>query len=164
MSSKRVKNYNEYIIYSDGRVFSDKSNKFLKHNIHPRSGYHSVSLCKDGVVKSFSIHFLVASHFVGEILEKKEINHIDGNKSNNHFSNLEIVTHAQNMKHAKKLRLIRSGENHHSSLLTDFQIRIIIKSIDFGLSRKYLAEVFKVSYWYIRDVATKKRRVYAMQD
>lgn len=52
--------------------------------------------CRYGLV-----HRLVAMAFIDNIPEDKEINHIDGNKQNNCVENLEIVTHKQNMRHAK---------------------------------------------------------------
>lgn len=52
--------------------------------------------CRYGLV-----HRLVAMAFIGNIPKDKEINHIDGNKQNNCVENLEIVTHKQNMRHAK---------------------------------------------------------------
>ena len=75
----------------------------LKHNI--LRGYHQVTLMKDGKQKGFKVHRLVAFNFIGEPPGPEyQINHIDGNKGNNHVSNLEWVTPMQNTHHA-----IRTG-------------------------------------------------------
>lgn len=56
------------------------------------------SLHKDGIRKTISVHKLIAITFLNYIPNKNiEINHIDGNKINNKLSNLEIVTHRENL-------------------------------------------------------------------
>lgn len=65
--------------------------------------YLTVSLCKDCVKKSFSIHRLVALHFLPNPRSCKEVNHKDGNKHNNNIENLEWVTQEENMQHARKV-------------------------------------------------------------
>lgn len=65
-------------------------------------GYSRLSLSKDGNVKAHKIHRLVAEAFlVGE----GQINHIDGNKQNNHVSNLEFCTQRENNIHAQETGL-----------------------------------------------------------
>jgi len=71
-----------------------------------------------------NVHRLVAAAFIPNPEEKPEVNHIDGNKSNNHVSNLEWVTRKENAQHAVAAGLIvmpkgprpnRRGSNHHAS-------------------------------------------------
>lgn len=54
------------------------------------------------------LHRIVYETFVSEIPEGMEINHIDGNKSNNALDNLELVTHSENMKHAYRIGLAKT--------------------------------------------------------
>ncbi len=64
-------------------------------------GYHCVALRKDGKVKVYRIHRLVAETFIGSApSEEYQINHIDGNKANNSVDNLEWVTPKENTHHA----------------------------------------------------------------
>ena len=73
------------------------------------NGYHSVSLCVECRKHDFYIHRLVASIFIPNIENKNEVNHIDGNKSNNHVENLEWVTSKENVRHAFDKKLIDNG-------------------------------------------------------
>lgn len=65
-------------------------------------GYLQVGLCKDGKTHLVTVHSLVAKLFVKNPLNGTEINHKDGDKTNNKSSNLEWVTRSENMKHAYK--------------------------------------------------------------
>lgn len=72
--------------------------KYLKPIINP-SGYLTIKLTtEEGVSKTEFIHKLVAETFLENKHNKKEVNHIDHNKLNNHVSNLEYVTRQENMK------------------------------------------------------------------
>lgn len=51
------------------------------------------------------IHVFVAKTFIGDVPEGYQVNHIDGNKTNNHITNLEIVTPSENIKHAYRTGL-----------------------------------------------------------
>lgn len=68
-------------------------------------GYLEVKLSKERIRKTFKVHRLVAEAFVPLPSETKdeyryEVNHIDCNRKNNHYDNLEWVTHADNVKYA----------------------------------------------------------------
>lgn len=64
-------------------------------------GYERVILCKDGKIKAFSVHRLVAVAFLGKPKNKRlVVNHIDENPSNNEANNLEWVTPRQNLEHS----------------------------------------------------------------
>ena len=64
------------------------------------SGYPIVTLSKNGKTKIFSIHRLVAIEFITNPKNLNQVNHKDGNKSNNSYQNLEWCTHSENMKHS----------------------------------------------------------------
>ena len=59
-----------------------------------------INLCKNGKYKSICIHRLVGIYFVENNNGFNVLNHIDGNKHNNHYTNLEWVTRSENIKHA----------------------------------------------------------------
>lgn len=64
--------------------------------------------------KLYQVHRLVAMHFIQNEDAKKEVNHIDGNPANNCVSNLEWITHSENLIHAHKNGLIKmpKGKDH----------------------------------------------------
>jgi len=87
-----------YQVSRDGLVRSLITNKVLARcEYQPRR--FCVSLHKDGKGKTARIHRLVASAFIGEIPEGMDVNHINGDSGDNRASNLEIVTHSQNVIH-----------------------------------------------------------------
>ena len=73
--------------------------KILNYNKSNR-GYLQVCLTKDGKSKTYTVHRLVAKAFLPNLKNKKQVNHIDGNKENNNIDNLEWVTSSENNKHA----------------------------------------------------------------
>ena len=103
---KNLTEYSWYKISNFWNVFSIKNNKVLSKWFW--SWYYQVTL----KWKSVRIHRLVAKYFIWDI-EWKIINHIDWNKLNNHFSNLEIWTHLDNMKHAKENNLMCKWKSHY---------------------------------------------------
>ena len=75
------------------------SERLLKHNV--MKGYHCVTLQYDGQVKVYRVHRLVMDAFGGkQPSEEYQVNHIDGDKSNNSIDNLEWVTPKENTDHA----------------------------------------------------------------
>ena len=64
------------------------------------AGYSCIKLVKNGIRQSVLEHRIVAQTFIPNPCNKAEVNHLDGNKSNNAVSNLEWVTSSENKKHA----------------------------------------------------------------
>jgi hypothetical protein len=93
-----------------------KNERILKTNFS-KTGYEKAKLFKDGKRHYFSVHRLVALTFLSNDFNKKEVNHKDGNKSNNNISNLEWVTSSENQLHAFKNGLQKSkmGKDHVQS-------------------------------------------------
>lgn len=96
-----------YQISNFGRIRNKVTNKTLKLRLN-KNGYLDVciSLGKRNKKKLIKIHQAVAECFVSNPHNYKEINHIDGNKINNLYSNLEWCTHQYNTQHAYKNNLI----------------------------------------------------------
>jgi len=111
-------------------------------------GYPVVGLISSKRRVSRAVHRLVMLAFRGECPKGHEVNHIDGNKSNNHLSNLEYVTHAHNIRHA--LNIIKSpfgqkGTAHNLAKLDDEKIREIRKIASVGISTRRIAQLYGVT-------------------
>ena len=89
-----------YDVSSDGQVRNARTKRILKNQMS--GGYEHVSLYGYESCKIFYVHRLVASSFLPESKDKKEVNHIDGVKTNNSVLNLEWSTRSENMIHATK--------------------------------------------------------------
>ena len=145
---------NEYEVYSDGRVYSHKSKKFLQP-IRMNTGYLYVNLSHKGEFSHRFLHHLVATHFLGERPYGACIHHKDNNKENNHVSNLEYVTPQENTSKATEDNLMSYGENHHSSKLTTKEVEAIKKS---SLSSRELGKQYSVSHVTILNIKNGKYR------
>lgn len=103
-------------------MYSKISNKILSQTISQTGYYNHATKIggRDGKSVCFKIHRLVASAFVPNTKEKPFVNHIDGNKLNNRFDNLEWVTAKENSVHAHKIGLCYhpKGEENINSKLT----------------------------------------------
>ena len=86
-----------YQITDEGQVYSIRSKKFLKPT-PDKDGYLQVKLYKDKKQYTRKVHRLVAEAFIDNPEGKKEVNHIDCRRDNNCVSNLEWVSHRENIK------------------------------------------------------------------
>ena len=89
-----------YYISNFGRVYSLKSNKIMKTPVDGR-GYINCNIRVEGKTINIKIHRVVAEHFIPNYLNKREVNHIDGDKTNSRVDNLEWVTPRENLQHAR---------------------------------------------------------------
>lgn len=98
-----IKGYNKYTLTKEGDVFSYKWKK--KRKLKPqrasqsKKGYYQVRLFKgkgDNMGTLYYVHRLIYENFVGEIPDGKEIDHVDGDTSNNSIDNLQLLTPRNN--------------------------------------------------------------------
>ncbi len=110
----------------------------LVPNCH--NGYARLRLCKDGVTTRYSVHRLVATHFIPNPNNYPQVNHRDGIKNNNHASNLEWCTGSMNVRH--KFYTLRKclGEDHYHSAATLDQVLKIREAASFGTPCAKIAE------------------------
>ena len=156
-----IEGYNGYYsISEEGEVWSDMSNKLLSQ-FPDKKGYLQCNLCHDGKRKRHRIHRLVALTFIPNPENKPQVNHIDGNKANNHIDNLEWASAKENTNHAWDSGLSKSisGSARTDSKLTEEDVlyirtNYIPKSPDFGC--RALAKKFNVAPSGISNVVKGK--------
>lgn len=132
-----------YFVDNEGNVYN-KEKKPMKLQNHTQ-GYKKVCFFDTENKKRCNryVHRLVAELFLDNPEKHKYVNHKDGNKHNNHVSNLEWCTARHNTLHAIEKGLIKSGELSTSSKLTKKQVEEIRQTYVKGkityleLSKKY---------------------------
>jgi len=79
-----------------------------------KSGYLTIGLVLGSKRKRLhtTVHRLVARTFISNFSEDLDVNHIDGDKTNNKLSNLEVITHKENIKHSVKTGLFTASRGN----------------------------------------------------
>lgn len=99
---KDIKDYEGlYQVSNLGRVYSIRTNKFLKPKLN-RCGYLSVNLKYKGSRVTKSIHRLVAEAFIENVNDLPQVNHIDEDKTNNCVDNLEWCSAKYNINYGTR--------------------------------------------------------------
>lgn len=121
MKIKSIKSYPKYVVTDTGSVFNIDRGNELKPFKNPK-GYLLVRL---GPKDTKQVHRLVANAFIHNPFPDKftQVNHLDGNKSNNSCENLEWVDNSGNIRHAYETGLIvgRCGEDNHMNKISEQQ-------------------------------------------
>lgn len=109
-------------------------------------GYERAQLTSsDKTKKIFSVHRIVATHFIPNPNNLPEVNHKKGIKNDNRVSELEWCDKEYNEKHASDNGLKPRGNNSPKSILDEVQVMCIKKCLDDGARGIDLANYFKVS-------------------
>ena len=95
----KIEGFDNYSVSNDGQVRNDLNNHIKEQRLN-RYGYPIVSIYQDGHAYTWPVHRLVAKAFIDNPENKEQVNHKDGNKTNNNVDNLEWATRSENMKHA----------------------------------------------------------------
>jgi len=103
--------YENYLIYPDGKVQNKKTKRYLKHHTN-KWGYKYVNLCKDGKPKKYTIHRLVALHYIPNPENKPQVDHRYRDKTDNRVENLRWVTSSENNQNTRKQKNNKSGHKN----------------------------------------------------
>ena len=139
-----------YFVSNQGRIKHE--NRMLSGS-KQKQGYIRVKIRG----KSYPIHRIVAEAFIENKNNKPFVNHIDGNKQNNHADNLEWCTQKENTKHARENNLQLKTVNTYKGKFTQEQ-RDEIKRLwdEEGISKREIAKKYSVSHTCINDIISDK--------
>lgn len=139
----------DYEITSEGQVINKMTGHILKPQPNSK-GYLRVSIGK----KLLFVHRLVAEKYIPNPEQLPQVNHIDGDKTNNRVENLEWVSNQENRNHAVKTGLHLSGEKVKGAKLNWEKVDYIRQHLE--ISNEEFAEMYNVSPYTIRDVKSYK--------
>ncbi|MCD6674843.1 MAG: NUMOD4 motif-containing HNH endonuclease [Burkholderiaceae bacterium] len=117
-----------------------------------KQGYVRIKLSHNGTAFPRKIYRLVAEAFIGPIPNGMTVNHKNGDKGNNRVENLEIVSRADNVRHAFRVLGTASvrGERNPRAILNEERVREIRRRLDDGEGISQVA----------RDVGFNKHTIY----
>lgn len=164
---KIIKDYENYEISNFGEIrrikYSDNCNskkfklpKILNLSID-KDGYFRTTLFNKGIPKCFYVHRIVGLHFLNSEI-KKEINHIDGNKQNNYYKNLEWVTQSENRQHCLKYLKPKLRNNKLSKKVEQYDLKGNL--IKIYLSSKEAMRQTGYSQGHISEVCRGEKKTY----
>ena len=148
----------KYRAWSDGRIMGLGRGKYLKTRVN-KDGYEQVTLGsmnnRNGTVR---VHRIIAELFVpnDDPLNKTEVNHKDFNRLNTDYSNLEWITHKENVAYSvnygKYDKVQHVGELNGRSKLTKDDVIEIRRLINCGIRTCDIAKMYKVGWSTIHNI------------
>jgi len=103
----KIKDYENYTINILGEIKNIKTGRILKYSTD-KDGYYKIGLSKNSVQKIYSIHRLIAQHFIPNPENKPFIDHKDNNKKNNSIDNLRWCSSLENNRNVAKKKGLSS--------------------------------------------------------
>lgn len=156
MGPVRVSGYPKYLIYSDGRIYSDYRKRFLKP-CPGAAGYMKVVLCDGKKKKDFNLHRLIAEHYIPNPRRFPIVHHINHNKLDNRIENLEWCTQSHNVKAAVIAGRARGrpGEESPMAILTSRDVIKIRRLRAKGLTYARIAWIFGITSRHAQKIGAR---------
>lgn len=147
---KEIKKCPGYFVSSFGNVMGKRFKHFYKTQLNHK-GYEMVRIPR--LKYNNTVHRLVAEHFIDTPDKSLQVNHKDGNKSNNHYSNLEYVTCKENINHAIRTGLRTATINlKRNSIFSVVQVMAIKSAIAAGHGNQEISRYFKCDHSTISKI------------
>ena len=146
---KKIEN-SEFFVSSEGKVYNSKMLE-ISQSVN-KKGYCIAHIQFNTERKTCIVHRLIAQAFIPNPENKPQVNHLDGDKTNNKIENLEWVTQEENMDHAKNILGHFKGEKAASSILTDKEVLDIVPLLRSGFKNEEIAKMFNVRSHMIKQI------------
>jgi len=108
MEIMKIEGYTDYLIFPDGKIYSNKTHKFLSTN-SDNNGYLRISFKHNKKINTYRIHRLVALHYLPNPNNLPCVDHINGNKIDNRIKNLRWVSNQDN---SRNITICRSNTGY----------------------------------------------------
>ena len=148
----RVRSVDRVVTFKDGSTRKYKGR--VRKPFIDNKGYEQVKLYINGRCNGKSVHRLVLGAFKPHAnMNNLDVNHMDGDKLNNHLTNLEWLTRHDNILHAYDIGLVvNKGERGHNAKLTNVEVIEILQRLDTGESQEDIALDYGVSQGCISKI------------
>lgn len=154
--------YTQWYIDETGSIFASTTYRGRSTTMQPKAatlnrkrGYMYVRTSN----KNLQVHRLVATAFVPNPHNKGYVNHIDGDKTNNHYTNLGWVTCSENMQHAMRNGLAKQLKKNEGPIkYTLEQCRDVMRRIESGMKYKDAGAKYGMPYSTVAHLARGSRR------
>ena len=142
---------------SQSGIIRNVKTKYIKSQYVSDTGYYMITISENNKSKPYRVHRLLANNFIENPKKLKEVNHIDGNKLNNDLSNLEWVSHFENMQHAFSTGLANNtGVKNRMAKLNEIKVRKIKELLKQGISQYKIATKYNISRSAILKIQLNK--------
>ena len=154
-----INNYPDYLIYSDGRVFSNKGKgRFLRPGTDC-GGYHRVVLTENKKRKTMKVHRLVAQHYIPNPRNKPCVDHINRIRNDNRVENLCWATYLENGQNQGAAKNNTSGHKN-ISYSKSVNLWVFRQRVNKKMTQKYFktlteALVYKFCFILMRNKPEK---------
>ena len=165
---RQIPGFPRYAIDENGKVLSihkpgpgDKNNRpwsesrLLKPMLD-KDGYHIARLSHDGKKQNIPVHKLVLTTFSTPCPSGMECRHLDGNRTNNHISNLAWSTHSENLRDKFRHGTQPQGERCYQAKLKDADILEIRARAANGETQHAIAKEFAVPQAHVSRIVHRK--------
>ena len=141
-----IKSFPDYTI-DEGGVIRNKKGKVISP-YKDQLGYAQIVLRKNKKRHYVRVHRLMAEAFLHPTQDRPFVNHIDGNKLNNHLENLEVCSNKENVQHAYDTGLYKDRRECHPIAVYDGVVEKTYRSIretsrELGINRKRITAILK---------------------
>lgn len=162
---KEIIGFEGYFVSDDGRVKTEDYNHTGRVReikiFENEGGYMACNLMRRGSRKRKTVHQLVAIAFIDNPNSYQQVNHKNGDKTDNRVENLEWCNGSQNVQHAFDTGLVvaHKGDTHYRVKVSEEQVREIRKLREFGMRLHKIAALYGICFQHVSGIFHKRYRV-----